>query len=99
MEIIANNLPKFNQDIEEYGGALKSIETNYDLLKSHMNELSSMWEGEAHDQMMLTFNKDLDKVNEMIDFLRKTYEHLNYANSEYVQCEGNVTGIIDSINI
>lgn len=99
MEIIANNLNKFDEDITDFKGVFEEMKSNYEMLVTHMNDLNRMWEGEAHNQFLETFSVDSAKVMDMINLLEEISHDLRYAHNEYSNCEVKVATIIDSINV
>ena len=99
MSIIANDLSRFNQDISDYHISEQELNRNFEQLITHMRELNSMWEGEAHEQLMQTFSVDQNQAQAMVDHIREVYNELIFAHSEYSNCESTVAGIIDSIPV
>ena len=87
MELIANDLPRFEQDISDYNSAKLNLDKNYEMLVAHMNELNNMWEGEAHNQFLETFQADSVRVAEMLDVLKEIHSQLRFAHTEYTGCE------------
>ena len=99
MDVIANDLPRFEQDITDYSASFNRLDQAQLQLLSHMNELQNMWEGEAHEQFMETFSNDYKKVLDMVAFLKEVLGDINYADKEYTSCENSVSGIIESMNV
>ena len=99
MDVIANDLTKFGQDISDYNQMLNRLDADQVQLLTHMNELQNMWEGEAHDQFMETFNKDYQTVISMVNFLKEVHGDLTYADTEYTDCESSVESIIESMDV
>ena len=99
MELISNDLSRFGQDISDYQNARQELDKSFDVLIAHMRDLSTMWEGDARDQLVVTFAEDSAKVQEMLDSLKEIHRELQFANTEYTQCESKITGIIDNIPV
>lgn len=97
MSLIANNLPAFDTDIQDFGAQLLELRRHFEETVQHMNDLNSMWEGEAHNEFMNTFEIDRGKTEEAMNMLQRILEDLRYAHAEYTTCENTVSGIIDSI--
>jgi uncharacterized protein YukE len=97
MNVIANNLPQFDGDIQDYAAEQNGLNSAFDQMVAHMNELNSMWEGEAHEQLKQTFTTDQQKVNQMLQDVLRVYKELKFAHSEYTTCESNVAGIINDL--
>ena len=97
-EVIANNLDKLSQDIDEFKGILNSFGSHFDAVITHMNNLSSFWDDEAKDELMIRFNGDAQYVLGLKELLTEVYTNLVNAKDEYTKCEANVAGIIDSMS-
>ena len=52
MDLIANDLSRFGQDISDYQSARVNLDKNFEMLTARIRELSTIWEGEARDQFM-----------------------------------------------
>lgn len=99
MDRIANNLSRFGDDIERFNSQYKELAANMQEVVDNMNSLSSSWEGEAHDQLMQSFEKDRAKMQQMIESIGKVLENLQYADGEYNSCEQRVSSIISQIQV
>ena len=99
MDTIANDLPKFDQDINDFHGSQQDMVNHYEMLVTHMNELSKMWEGEAHNQLMETFDVDSKRTLELIEMLKEIHDELRFAHSEYTNCENTVASYIDNMMV
>ena len=99
MDVIANDLERFGQDITDYNQMLTRLDADQISLLTHMNELQNMWEGEAHNQFMETFNKDYEIVLQMVEFLKELHGDMTYADTEYTECESSVGNIIENMNV
>ena len=99
MEIIANDLPRFLGDIGDYENAFSSFRTHFEQLNEDMAALNSMWEGEAHDALVASYEKDKARLQELSNLLEQIMNEMKFAHEEYSRCENNVSQTIDSINI
>lgn len=97
MDVIANNLPQFDGDIQDYDAGNKGLAQSFDQMVIHMDELNNMWEGEAHEQFKTTFNEDKLKTQQMLSDVLRVYNELKFAHSEYTNCENNVAGIVNDL--
>ena len=97
MDVIANNLPQFDGDIQEYNAGYNGLSQAFEQMVGHRNELNTMWEGEAHEQLKATFNEDHQKTKQMLDDVLRVYNELKFAHSEYTSCEQKVSGIIGDL--
>ena len=99
MSEIANNLATFEGDITTYANDYNKLDQSQNNLNQHIGELNTMWEGEAHDTMIETFNKDYKDVLNIISFLKEINNDLTFAKTEYTNCEGNVSNIIAGMEV
>ena len=99
MDTIANDLSRFDQDIVDFQRAQQDLVNNYEMLVNHMNELSSMWEGEAHDQFLQTFDVDSKRTQQLCLLLKEIYNELRYAHTEYATCENKVASYIENLAV
>lgn len=99
MEQIANNMPRFENQIQGFAGALSSLTAEFEEMTAHMNALNNMWTGEAHDEFLQTFGADAKKVQNMLEYMRTLLANLNYAESEYTNCEQTVGNMIEQISV
>lgn len=97
MDVIANNLPQFDGDIQDYNAGYNGLTQAFDQMVLHMNDLNSMWEGEAHEQFKQTFNVDQQKTKQMLDDVLRVYNELKFAHSEYTTCEHNVSALVNDL--
>lgn len=99
MQQIANDMPRFQNQIQEFAGALNGLTAEFEEMSARMNALNSMWMGEAHDEFLRTFSADTKKVQDMLEYMRTLLSNLNYAESEYTNCEQTVGNMIEQINV
>ena len=99
MEVIANDLKLFEQDITDYTGSYNKLDKSQQDLRTHIGELHKMWEGEAHEALMETFNKDYDNVLKIVAFLKEIKGDMDYAKQEYTSCEASVGNIISGMEV
>lgn len=99
MSVIANNLPKFENDIGSYNKMVNRLKSDYMNLYKHMVDLNGMWTGEAYETLMQNFAEDSKQAMSVLDFLEDFGKKLETADQEYAGCEKQVKQIIESINI
>ncbi len=98
-ERMANNLETFNGDISDYNNHLENLKAHFEDMVNHMNAMNNMWEGEAKDELLQTFETDRHKTNTMIDDFKSILRELRFAHTEYSDCETNVASMIDQMPI
>lgn len=96
---MANELERFDGDIGEYNLFYNNLVNHFNDMVNHMNALNGMWDGEAHDQFLATFEEDRQKVQAMIDDFKTIMEELRFAHTEYSNCENSVASMIDQMPI
>ena len=96
---MANELERFDGDIGEYNNYYNNLVNHFNDMVNHMNALNAMWEGEAHDEFLATFEADRQKTQAIIDDFKKIMEELRFAHTEYSNCENSVSGMIDQMPI
>lgn len=99
MEQITNDLPRFENQIQEFSGALNNLKAEFEEMSVRMGELNGMWTGEAHDEFLRTFGEDARKVRSMLEYMEILLSNLNYADDEYRNCEQTVRNMIDQLNV
>ncbi|MCR4596567.1 MAG: WXG100 family type VII secretion target [Lachnospiraceae bacterium] len=98
-ERMANDLTVFDGDINDYGNHYQSLVGHFGDMVDHMNALNNMWEGEAHDEFLATFETDRTKTQEMIDDFKKVMDELRFAHTEYTECENSIANMIEQMPI
>lgn len=96
---IANTLPTFKGDIGVFESTLQSLKKNYESFATGLSELNAMWEGPAHEQLMMELRKDCAEMDNCIKFLDTYLSDLNFAHEEYSRCENTVSGLVDAIRV
>ena len=99
MSVIANNLPKFENDIQSYENVCKNLQTHYACVVKNMIDLNAMWRGESYEALIKTFNEDMKAAQGVMDFLEEMKGKLYTADNEYSDCEKRVRRLINDINI
>ena len=98
-ERMANNLETFNGDIGDYNTHYQNLVNHFSDMVDHMNALNNMWEGEAHNELLQTFETDRQKTHDMIDDFNKILEELRFAHTQYSDCERNVANMINQMPV
>ncbi len=98
-ERMANNLETFNGDISDYNVYYQNLVQHFNDMVNHMNALNSMWEGEAHNEFLHTFDVDKQKTQNMISDFRKILEELRFAHAQYSDCERSVASMINQMPV
>lgn len=78
---------------------MEQVRTEISHLKEKMANLSTMWEGPAHDTFMAQFNTDYEFIQDFVNEIGTYIETMEYAQREYEKCENAVQDAIASIRI
>ena len=98
-DVIANNLPIFNRDIEKMENLVTQLESVRSRLFNELAALNDMWEGPAHDGLMARFNADNTFAEEFIKFLKDVTNDYREAHKAYSDCEARIAETISSMNL
>lgn len=99
MEQIANDMSRFENQVQEFAGALNSLMTEFEEMSLHMGELNNMWTGEAHDELLWSFSEDSKNIRSMLEYMKILLSDLYYADEEYTDCEQRVRNIIEQLSV
>ena len=98
-ERMTNDLITFQNDINDYNYYCTNLEQHFQDMVDHMNALNGMWEGEAHDTFLQTFESDKQKTLSMIEDLKRILAELRFAHTQYSDCENTVSAMIEQIPV
>lgn len=96
---IATSTEKMNEDIISLSEMLGKTRQTMERVIEQIKELDSMWEGVANTEFNIAFSHDVEFADSVFDTVENIIECMTYAKNEYVKCEGEVSGIVDSIRI
>lgn len=99
MEQIAVNTDTLTNDINSMKSSLDTVKKKAERMQTSIQELSSMWEGPAHNAFLTQFNTDCNSLIELYSLITDLIGCMEYADKEYVNCENSVRSLIDSIRI
>ena len=94
---IADNLETMKADNNTLNGSITRLEAATKNAYAQMDAMHSMWEGMAHNVFMMQFNKDRQKMDQMIKELKGFHEELEFTREEFGRCENDVDQLIHSI--
>ena len=90
---------QLNKDIGDLDADIKRAEKTLTDMVQEMEELNSMWQGQANMAFRVQFQNDNVMMQELLEEMIKLEECMRYASSEYVKCENEVKDMVDSIRI
>ncbi len=90
---------RLSSDINNLKVHLAGMRTSGDNMMSQINQLSSMWEGEAKDAFVVQFQSDYQTLKNMEEVLEDLINDLETAKDRYNNCENNVGSIIQAMKV
>lgn len=90
---------QLNKDIGDLDESIKKAEKSLAEMVQEIEELNSMWQGQANLAFQAQFQKDNILIQELLQEMLKLEECMKYASGEYVKCENEVKDLVDSIKI
>ncbi len=96
IKVNTNKLKSTTNDIE---AALKDIKNKIQAMENDVNELNTMWTGEAFDAFDKVFHDDIKDLGYICDNIQQLINYETKAKTEYDTCEKNVTQLVDSIPV
>lgn len=91
------NTDALSRDTGEIQTQINNIRSEMQGMFEAVQELNSMWKGEANSAFNVQFAKDYEIMGEMLQCLDKYAEALQYAQKEYCICESNVLQAIRAL--
>ena len=96
---ISINTSTLSGDIDKLQQQLNIIRNDLSKMYQAVHTLDTMWYGPANAAFNMQFNKDKNDMTELCNTVQRIIDCMEYAKKEYNSCEGEVSGIIDSIAI
>ena len=96
---ISINTSTLSGDIDKLQQQLNIIRNDLSKMYQAVHTLDTMWDGPANAAFNMQFNKDKNDMTELCNTVQRIIDCMEYAKKEYNSCEGEVSGIIDSIAI
>lgn len=99
MERIAIETVALKNAAETLEDLLRGVQIDLEEIYSAVQELGSMWEGPAHDALLVQFSDDRQRAQSLCDTLRQFIQSMTFAGTSYDHCEKTICEFIDSIAI
>lgn len=96
IEIDTDQLKRDTQELLENKQSAESVLNE---MVQDIEELNTMWSGQANRAFRVQFSKDVQLMQELLEKMEKLAECMDFASAEYVRCEGEVKSMVDSIRI
>ena len=96
-DVIGVDLEKMGKDIQTLTDNIKTIREDINQLFCIVEELDSMWDGQANEAFMNQFNQDNENFKIVCDNVEGMIKEMNEARNEYIKCEEYVGSEIDTL--
>lgn len=98
-QVIKCNKKSLKTDIGDVDRAIQKIDKEIDDIRSLLNRLSTMWDGEAADIFEKRAAEHLRELEDLSKMLNRILLYENSAHIAYTNCENKVERIIAAINV
>ena len=75
------------------------LKSDVDKMQQLVQELNRCWQGEAKQQFINGMHKDVESLNQVVEYLEKISKDFEYALNTYIQCENSVYDAVNAIKI
>lgn len=99
MERITIETAALKTSVETMEGLLDAIKDELEGMYDAVQNLSTMWEGPAHDAFLGQFSEDRQQAASLCSTLQNFIGSMNFAGITYDNCEKTICEMIDSIRI
>lgn len=96
IEVDTSELERDRQTIQT---ELEKVRAGVRELREKMAELGTMWEGPAHDVFLAQAEADYEIIQQFSNEIAAYTETMQYARTEYEQCESRVEHAVASLRI
>ena len=99
MKVIETNTETMNNDVRSVGDMIGELSRDVADLTQCAGRISAMWQGDANKVFGDELRAQLSDLNDLVTTLKDLNSGTDSARKRYVDCEANVSHIIDSINV
>lgn len=93
------NTIRLNSDANEIASRITSLTQEMNALKQSVNQMNSMWTGEAKNAFVAAFNNDMKALETMIKDIESIHTYETNAKTKYENCERQVEQLVNSIRV
>lgn len=93
------NTDILQSDINQLNEHLNRIESQLSQMYGQVEELNTLWKGQANAAFSTQFRQDNETMKDVISELKKYSESLSQARVKYDKCEDSVQDMVNSIQI
>ncbi len=91
------NTTRLNADANEVAARISSLKKEMAAMKQSVNQMNSMWTGEAKNAFVQAFNDDMNALNTLINNFEAIHRFEVNAKTKYDNCERQVEQLVNSI--
>ncbi len=92
------NTDTLSSDANTVAEAIGVLEQQLSGLEDDYNQLDSMWDGPTSEIFRVAYHDDIDALKTIAGNLKKFNSFEVNAKDKYNACEGEVSGVVDSLN-
>lgn len=93
------NTKTLQNDTDSIQKDLKQVQKKLEAMQTDVEELNSMWSGEANKAFNQAFSSDIKALAELCSSLESIVAYEGTAKAEYDKCENKVSSLIAAMNI
>lgn len=93
------NTSTLKNDVSAIFSEITGLKNDVQRLRTTLDQLSAMWDGNAKNAFMTAAKDDIQRLEELINAVKKFTDKTDTSRSEYEKCENSVAGIIASIKV
>lgn len=97
---------KIEVNISSLAGCLSELsslesqaKSNFSDMTESIHALNATWEGPAHTAFLAQYESDRAQMEETLGSMDKFLSAVEFAKTEYTNCERNVGSVVDSIQV
>lgn len=99
MNYLEIDTTQLNSDIGELNRNISNAKASLRALQEEMDEMNTMWQGEANRVFSAQVAKDCNFMNTLLNKMDKLSDCMTHADREYIKCERAVKSAVANIRI
>lgn len=96
---IVVNTNTLASDADNFENHVESANARLESMKQNIDELGTMWTGQANDAFKQQFMIDYKNMKEMINKCKKYKGLLSTAVSDYNRCDNQVNSLVNNMRV
>jgi len=90
---------RLGADIKQLNESIASVQKSMSELVSEIEQLNTMWKGEANTAFRVQTEKDFNYMKQIIKGFQEFASDMEGAKRDYIRCENQVTDEVNRIRI